>query len=66
METIERCNPHDLLANRLARPRFYDALCRRTMTQIMQDSSFGHKTLTFDGIDAGLAAGNGAPRSGFL
>ena len=52
METIERCNPHDLLANRLARPRFYDALCRRTMTQIMQDSSFGHKTLTFDGIDA--------------
>ena len=51
METIEKCNPHDLLANRKARPRFYDALCKRAMTELMSRRGNEGKTLTYDGID---------------
>jgi hypothetical protein len=51
METIGKCNPHDLMANRKARPRFYDAICKRAMTELMSRSGNEGKTLTYDGID---------------
>ena len=51
METLDRCNPHDLLAHRKARPRFYDALCKRVMSELMAKRENEHKTLTFDGVD---------------
>lgn len=51
LEMIDRCNPHDLMANRKARPRFYDALCKRVMTTLMARRCNESKTLTFDGID---------------
>jgi hypothetical protein len=51
METIERSNPHDILSHRKARPRFYDALCKRVMTELMSRKEYETKTLTFDGID---------------
>jgi hypothetical protein len=52
MDTIQRCNPHDLMGNRKARPRFYDALCKYVMTDLMTRKEYEHKTLTFDGVDA--------------
>jgi len=51
IEMIDRCNPHDLMANRKARPRFFDALCKRVMTNLMAKECNENKTLTFDGID---------------
>lgn len=52
LEVIKQCNPHDLMSNRKARSRFYDALCKRTMTELMNRNEYENKTLTFDGIDA--------------
>jgi len=57
LDTIERCNPHDLMANRKARSRFYDALCKRVMIDLTSRKEYEGKTLTFDGID-----GRGASR----
>ena len=51
METIEACNPHDLLANRKARPRFYDALSKRVMADVMSKPGNEGKTLSYDGVD---------------
>jgi hypothetical protein len=51
IDTIEKSNPHDLLSHRKARPRFYDALCKRVMTELTGRKEYDHKTLTFDGID---------------
>ena len=51
IDAIQRCNPHDLLANRKARPRFYDAICKEVMANLMTRSANASKTLTFDGID---------------
>jgi len=51
LEMLHRCNPHDLMANRKARPRFYDALCKRVMAELMSRRCNAGKSLTFDGID---------------
>lgn len=50
IDVIESCNPHDLLANRAARPRFWDALCKRSMC-MMSERPMAGKVLLFDGID---------------
>jgi len=50
IDVIEACNPHSLLANRAARPRFWDALCKRSMG-LMSEKPMASKVLLFDGID---------------
>ena len=61
VDVVERCNPHHLLKNRAARPRFYDELVKRTMQLL--DVASTHKMLTFDGIDGrGAARPSGVDR----
>ena len=54
LEVIEKCNPHVLLKNRAARPRFYDALAVAVMKRVMYSDrpQPAGTTLTFDGIDS--------------
>ena len=51
LDVIDKCNPHELLANRPARGRFYDALCKKVSLTLMAKKENAGKTLTFDGID---------------
>ena len=51
LDVIDNCNPHELLANRAARGRFCDALCKKVMLTLMAKKENAGKTLTFDGID---------------
>jgi len=49
-EVVARCNPHDLLANRAARGRFYDELLVTVMKRQIPNLA-DNQTLTLDGID---------------
>jgi hypothetical protein len=44
-------NPHDLVGQRNARPRFFDAVCKRALIKLAPRLQREHKRLLFDGID---------------
>jgi hypothetical protein len=44
-------NPHDLIAQRKARPRFFDAVCKRAFIELTPRLQRENKRLLFDGID---------------
>lgn len=56
-DELRDVNPHDVVAQRGARPRFFDAVCKRALIALTARLSRESKRLLFDGVD-----GRGADR----
>lgn len=50
-EKLCEVNPHDLISQRRARPRFFDAVCKRTLIALLPRLQRENKRLLFDGVD---------------